>query len=563
MDTINYVLTDASPQIKQPTAISLALKPHQLTSLYRMCMLDKNCSMVLPDTEITINSNMGISADLAGYGKTITFLSLVELLKTDELKSMPQSVVYITEGYGLSVIKDSKLDFVNTTLIVVPDNLISHWKRHLEDYTELSFEIIENGMYDKIIIENYDIILCPALHYNKFIKENKEYCWNRVAFDEADSINIPNTEYIKTRFIWFITATFENIPKRKNKGFFKTIFKQNLNTFYSDNINACFYPIVVKGVEQFVKKSFNLIEPNIKYVECYTPNYIKVIQPHINAFILELINAGNIDGAITALGGNVDTDHNIIDLITKSIKNDIIIIESKLETLDKLELNFIDKNQKKEPLEKKLNSLQCRKESIEKSITDISITDCIICYDNLKNSTIVPCCKNIFCAKCILEWIKDKKICPICRKIIDITGLQTIGQENPIINIDLKKDKTNAIMDIIKNNITGKFVIFSGHVATFKKIEQLLKDENINFGTFTNNIQTELTLQNFKTNKISVILLETENNGAGIEILDATDIIIYHEMRHCLETQAIARSQRPGREKQLNVWKLKYSHEYE
>jgi len=33
-------------------------------------------------------------------------------------------------------------------------------------------------------------------------------------------------------------------------------------------------------------------------------------------------------------------------------------------------------------------------------------------------------------------------------------------------------------------------------------------------------------------------------------------------MRKSLETQTIARAQRPGRKGQLCVWKLKYQHEY-
>lgn len=556
---INYILNEESPKCIQPENINIILKPHQLTSLYKMSILDKNCEMAIPNSDITIKSNIGILADLSGYGKTITFLSLIEILKNEEPTCMPQSSVYITDGYGLSIIKESKLKYINTSLVVVPDNLVSHWKKHLEFYTELSFEIIETDLYNKIIIEEHDLIVCSALHYNKFIKENEEYCWNRVAFDEADAINIPNTEYIKTRFLWFITATFENIPKRKNKGFMKTIFKQNLNTF--NDCHKYFYPIVIKNVEYFVKKSFDLIDPDVKYIDCLTPKYIQVIQPHINAYVLELINAGNIDGAIIALGGNVDNDHNIIDLITKSIKNDIIIVQSKLDTLDKLEINDNDKKQKKEPLEKKLQSLNIRKENIEKSILDINITDCIICYELLKNPTIVPCCNNIFCAECLLIWIKEKKPCPICRKNIETTELKTIKSD--INSIDtIKKDKTSTIIEIIKNNPNGKFIIFSGHSATFKKVGKLLKNEKIVYGTFTSSTQTEITLKNLCTNKLSVILLDTDNNGAGIEVPQATDIILFHEMSECLEKQAIARAQRPGREGQLRVWKLKYTHEY-
>ena len=65
-----------------------------------------------------------------------------------------------------------------------------------------------------------------------------------------------------------------------------------------------------------------------------------------------------------------------------------------------------------------------------------------------------------------------------------------------------------------------------------------------------------------RENELSVILLDAEYNGAGIEIPQATDMILYHQMRKSLETQAVARAQRPGRKGRLVVWKLKYKHEY-
>ena len=39
------------------------------------------------------------------------------------------------------------------------------------------------------------------------------------------------------------------------------------------------------------------------------------------------------------------------------------------------------------------------------------------------------------------------------------------------------------------------------------------------------------------------------NNGAGINLQEATDIILYHEMNEDLSTQIIGRANRIGREK--------------
>nr|QBK87226.1 MAG: DEAD/SNF2-like helicase [Marseillevirus LCMAC201] len=563
MDVVNYLLDEKSPKSKQPEAISIQLKPHQLASLYRMCMLDRDCGMTMKSAGIKVRSNIAILADLAGYGKTVTFLSLVELLKAKDIHWMPQAQTYITEGYGITLTKEREHENINTSLLVVPDNLVDHWKQHLDDYTELSYEIVETGTCNKILVEDYDLILCPARYYNKFNKENREYFWNRVAFDEADSIHIPNTEHINARFLWLITATYDNIPRRRNKGFLRNLFKPT--SYWEDPIRTYFYPVVVKGSDEFVKKSFSLIEPEIRYVECLTPNYIKAIREYINPHILELVNAGDIDGAISALGGNVDTDRNIIELVTRGLKNNITIVRAKIDTLDQLEISEYEREGKRTKFENKLCSLKVRLKSLEQAISEAADSDCTICCDRLRHPTLTPCCNNMFCAECLLKWLKYNNICPYCRGRFDPTGLQTITtavHSNRPRQTKPKQDKLCTLVKIIKNNPAGQYIIFSGHAVSFSEIGQTLNSFDICFGMLTTTLQTETTLDKFRKGILSVILLDAEHNGVGIEIPQTTDVILYHQMRKSLETQAIARAQRPGRNGQLRVWKLKYQHEY-
>ena len=173
----------------------------------------------------------------------------------------------------------------------------------------------------------------------------------------------------------------------------------------------------------------------------------------------------------------------------------------------------------------------------------------------------------MFCAECLLEWMKTSNICPMCRSSFDPSGLQTISANPPKRHRDgdhnrIKKGKTHTLVDIIKENPEGQYIIFSGHLATFRELGQTLEHENINFGVLNTVTQTETTLNKFRRGELSVILLDAENNGAGIEIPQATDVILYHQLHKSLEIQAIARAQRPGRVGKLRVWKLKYDHEY-
>jgi ERCC4-related helicase len=67
-------------------------------------------------------------------------------------------------------------------------------------------------------------------------------------------------------------------------------------------------------------------------------------------------------------------------------------------------------------------------------------------------------------------------------------------------------------------------------------------------------------LNRFKKGDINIILLNTQNAGSGIDIIDATDIIIFHNMGND-KHQAIGRAQRVGRTTSLFIHNLCYSHE--
>ena len=75
-----------------------------------------------------------------------------------------------------------------------------------------------------------------------------------------------------------------------------------------------------------------------------------------------------------------------------------------------------------------------------------------------------------------------------------------------------------------------KYIEIKGHITT--------RTKNIN---------------KFKTGDINVLFLNSKNNGAGINLQQATDIILYHQMSNDTTKQILGRANRIGREKELNV----------
>ena len=63
-------------------------------------------------------------------------------------------------------------------------------------------------------------------------------------------------------------------------------------------------------------------------------------------------------------------------------------------------------------------------------------------------------------------------------------------------------------------------------------------------------------LRKFKEGKIKVIFLNSKNNGAGINLQEATDIILYHRMNDSFQKQIIGRVNRIGKDNELIVHHL-------
>lgn len=545
-------LDQTFPQAAQPADIKIPLKPHQLVSLHRMSLLDNQCKLV-KENEV-IHANLGILADFPGYGKTLTLLSLISMNKELTNEAFVLSKSYNVLNHGVVITLNDSSTYNNSTLIVVPDNLLQHWTNQITKFTKLTLTIVRgNSILDKIENIDKDIILCAASKYNQFVEKFADIKWNRVVFDEADSIYIPSTHRVKTRFLWCITATFMALSRRSNRGFLRDIFHSN----WKNVMEEYYKHLVIKCSDDFVKLSFEIPPPDIKIVQCRTSGTIYAIHKYIKPQVLEMISANNINGAILSLGGNVSTDKNIINLITRNIRNKIVKIENKIQNLNDLELELADKNKKEKVLKEQLKVLKTREKEIIENIKNSSEHECPICYENL-NSPVISECEHIFCGKCLLGWLKNNTSCPLCRSRIDLTKLNSISVKN------IKGPKIPTKLEMCLKIVTGqgKYLIFSSYDESFREIETKLKELKISFGTLTTNLKTEKTLTQYRSGEISVILLNTKFNGAGIDLHETTDLIIFHELPAHLEKQIVARGQRPGRKEKMNIWKLAYDYEY-
>ena len=75
------MLTNQSPRVAQPSAIKLALKPHQLALIHGMVKKEKECMEGYSFQGTTTFTNYGILGEDVGTGKSLVVLGFIALKK--------------------------------------------------------------------------------------------------------------------------------------------------------------------------------------------------------------------------------------------------------------------------------------------------------------------------------------------------------------------------------------------------------------------------------------------------------------------------------------------------
>ena len=615
------VLNDSNSRASQPDQIKLPLKEHQLTLVKKCQELENSIKTPIKQSyenkKWSIQSQFGIIGDIVGSGKTLSVLSLIcskPVLKISQNKSFRSNglMTITTEIQPEEV-------YLGYNIIVVPHTITSQWENALSNHCSLKFICVKNKKtYDIFCKEfdtdednDYQIVLISSTKYRAMCDlalkkwDTYKFKYSRIFFDEADTLKIPACGTINTSFVWFITSTYLNLVFPSGQHVYtnhsQTRFSLTYESSYSNIADPCRFRhkysnglhhtgfirntvnfldvnyikyITLKNDDDFVKSSFRLPEIIMEIIKCKIPLSLSVLNNNVSSNIIEHINGGDIKGAIELVNCTKVSEKDLIEGATMELTKQLA--NKKIEFDMKSQMTYSSENAKKESLtkikiaisniENKINSI---KEKLQESNT------CTICYDDLLNDTITPCCKSKFCFECISTWLMGgNNTCPFCRHKVSLNSLTVVSEHTNVGAPAPKKDELlskNDNLDIlIKRSLEKetpvKMLIFSDYSNSFDSIVNILNNNNLKYsmikgsGSKINNVVSNFKL-NEGPNKIDVLMLNADFCAAGINLENATDIVFYHMMSSTKTTQIIGRGQRPGRKSPLNVWKLCYENE--
>lgn len=550
--------------IKQPSNLKVKLFVHQLANICQMERMERDKKKILRDGN-TIETNIGILGDPPGTGKTFTILGLIcrNRMKWDDSGESEITIRNVeTSNFNgsLSIVKLVKLPMIRTNLIVVPLSIITQWSLEIKK-TNLSCKVVKTSR-DIFSLEKYDVVLCTVTMFNNVAENYSHVCFKRFIYDEADSAFISSMLPIYAGFFWIMSATFQELVRElslRRIHFVKDLFMKIISANYSSSEILELITIrsdeKIRGLAPNPFKEYKTIYYNIQEAPV-----IRHLGEFMGEGIIEMINAGDISGAINRLGGDNDCS-DIAEIIRTRALEELKLAEDKV---------YLYRNRPELLVEWNNRLAQCRRkvDTIEQRISNISMEDCVICAESLDKPVLLGCCQSIYCGKCILDWFtQNARTCPNCRcENPTMTNLLKYNEEKEgeEEKNGEKKEKTTGtkfenMLEIIHKG--KKILIFSSYDAQFKDMVNFLINNDISCCLVNGSVSTrQNSLHKYNYEDVKVMILNSRANGAGLNLQVTTDIIIWNKMPENLTTQLIGRAIRYGLKHEVTVHKF-YSQE--
>jgi SNF2 family DNA or RNA helicase len=362
------------------------------------------------------------------------------------------------------------------------------------------------------------------------------------------------------------------------------------------------YKIYLVNNPEYIAQSMTLPEMKTILVISRDSVNIQVLQGVVSHDVLQMLNAGDIDGIITKLDVAVADETNVIEMITRKYNDNLKVKEYELKVAienpkydSKHEsIGIINKRKAIEDLRHKIACIEERVKEVE---------NCPICYDDFANPAITPCCSNKFCFNCIAAALNCKSVCPMCKMELTIPKMIMISdktkddiansyakaeeekklvKKNKLSSIPpsyetllehireqatsySKYENMDKIFELNANQQVKKYLIFTEYENTLNsRITSILDKWGLTYGRIRGSSQAIGNMvETYKKadDEINVLLINSKYFGSGLNLENTSDIIIIHKMQNDIEMQVIGRAQRYGRIDNLRVWKLYYQNE--
>ena len=359
-------------------------------------------------TKLNINTTISIFGDIPGYGKTYSMVSLIARNRMPWNLDEPfeqNHIVNLHTNYLFSFKETTYLKKLDCTLLLASTSILKQWEESFDRSKNIVYCTVSNKKQLEELEDpdEYHVVLCSDKTYNSVVSKFSDYAWKRFVFDEAASIYVSKMRYVNAGFTWFITATFPTLSSKKiGRG------EHYMNRIFNGMTPFMFDALVVKNEDDYVRSSFSLSPPIFEIHECISSNTINAVLKHVPTQVNVMLRAGNVAGAIAALGCK-ESNRSIIDIVVDKKQEKLQLALDSLEKWKK----HLPSEKRKEGIEKWTKKIEDIKKEIKiltERISNVIDDVCSICQENIKNPILLTCCQNMFCVSCIMQWYEKQNL---------------------------------------------------------------------------------------------------------------------------------------------------------
>ena len=595
-------LTDEHPKAAQPKGTCVSLKPHQLTLLNRCIEFETRPLKLKEFSRLEGNAtendefktSIGVIADRVGSGKSYVVLSLI---KESVIIGKDNTIVKSCGNNNIVYSFKDNRQVVKTNMLVIPHNLSTQWEKYITTFGGIKHrminkqKVIDDIVNDSVDITTYDLVVVTSTFFNKVCRmiNDKNVKMQRVIFDEVDNLNIPGCCHVNANFYWFVTASYGNLlyPRGhskydasigrhmwcatglRNSGLVKNIFMDMFTQIPREFIK----PLIIKNSEAYIESSITLPAIISNIVRCKTPHSINILHGIVDKNIIDSLNAGDVDRAISYItSNNKNTEENIVSMLIEKYNKQLTNYKLRLTmTNDYVYDTEDDKLAEIAAITKKIDDIDKKIAMITSRIHDNDV--CSICYDDIENKTITKCCQNPFCFKCIHIWLSKRAVCPLCKERLTGTDMYVISEQagtSKVIEEEVvdenefneKWEKAKNFDILLKTKKGAKMLVFSNYDSTFTSIIPVLQRNGVRYDFIKGNgAQINAIVNRYVGDQLDVLLVNARYYATGMNLENTSDIVMFHKFETQMEQQVIGRAHRFGRTEPLHVHYLLHANE--
>jgi SNF2 family DNA or RNA helicase len=432
------------------------------------------------------------------------------------------------------------IDFINADIIITSQQFIINFTYYptLYYHNEISISRINYlHRYDFLMrflqikidneniatIHNMDAPLFEFFNFHRLILDEAHEIFAEMMNSNSINKYISNWIYnITSDYRWYISGTpFINLAAIKNCAKFLDLklYDENRNLSYVYNKETL---LSNKLLTPFINKKY--LWDNILDKICIRHKYsdieyqVKLLGFEETIYWLKLTNLESqlynskknkatstylqqlcchplIIESSKKIYGEIEVDLSLMqDKLIEYHKNNYENYKTKLENLDNTRHEYY---MLKKTFETQINESKYLFTILENMKSNSNILEdenCSICMDDLVNPTITKC-GHIYCYECIRLCLSNKKLCPLCKKELNLKDLIIINSKKDDNNNDILITKYGSklgklisiIMELNKNDKT-RIIIFSQWDDMLTLIGKTLTDNKINNNFIKGNV---------------------------------------------------------------------------